>query len=143
MEKENQIVIEGVAINLNTKPEELMATGKFNKYEDDNLTILKAKEYFNAFGEKFSGVFYFGTDLINIELYPKLDIPSPGYPDSDFEKASWEVCRNIIENNFDNVSNKDNTISSIFKQGKVSTFLGFDDGKKLCVGGYLYLEIRG
>ena len=143
MKKENSITIEGVTIDLNTKPEELMATGKFREYDGSFEKILSTNEWIEAFGTEFLGDFYFAPDHINIKLYPKLDIESPGYPDPDYEKASWEVCKTIIYNHFDNVVYKDNKVSSIFYDGKISTTLIGESGRNPCSGGFISIAIRG
>lgn len=148
MKKENSITIEGVTINLNTKPEELMATGKFREYEsecfeENHTNLLTAEDWIEAFGTKCAGQLYFGNSYIDIKLYPKLDIQSPGYPDPDFEKASWEVCKTIIENNFDNIEYKEDKVSATFSQGKVATFLIPEGKQNEWTGGYISIVIRG
>ena len=143
MEKEKQIIIEGVTINLNTKPEELMATGKFEKHDGRLVKTLSANEWIKAFGTLFSGKLHFGPDFIDISLYPKLDIPLPGYPNPDYEKASWDYCKTIIEKNFDNVIYKEDIVSSTFTQGEIYTQLIGNHTKSEFSGGYISIEIRG
>ena len=139
MEKENSIIIEGVTININTKPEELMVTGKFIAYKKS----LTSTEWIDAFGVKSSVDLYFSSDYISIALYPKLDIQAPDGPDPDYEKASWEMCKTIIENNFDNVTYRENKVSSIFSQGEISTKLVGESGRNPCSGGFISIVIRG
>lgn len=142
MEKVKTIIVEGVAISENTKIEEFISTGKFNLYENNHYKKLKTKEWITAFGELFSGEFYFGSDYIHIELYPKLEISYPGHPSAEYERASYDFCKSIIENQFDNVTYKEDEVSVTLPHGKISTFLGFDDGKTLCVGGYISIKVE-
>ena len=148
MKKDCSIVIEGIKITGATTPEELVATGKFEKNYSAVIRRVRATEWIEAFGVKFLGNIEFDIDSIGICLYPELDIEMPEYPDPEVEKASFDICKTIIEDNFDNVVYEgknlfhDAKVSATFSQGTISTTLVGFHTKSECTDGSLYIVIN-
>lgn len=142
MSKSETIVIEGIEVNGNTTPEELLATGKIDLNEDSSNPRLIVKDWIDVFGEKFCGRMVFFHDSIRMVLFPKLDIPNPGHPDADYDEAAYKFCKKVLEENFDNVTYKENGAFVELPEGTITTCQGYDDGKRLVVGGSLDVEIK-